>query len=693
MKKNLLAIVALGAIYSVNAQDTYIIDNVIVKVNPNTLFYNGGNVNVKTSSTTAETEKIINNGNIQIAGNFTNENINGKNFVNKYENPNSYGQLIIKGTSTVTGRIAIEKTNFDYTNNEYFPMGLPFRDEKVSDVFNRLAGSNIFQGDCSLNTNCGFNRYNQTILVWDEKESEYDAVTNSDYTIPGANYTVNIQNGKFFNDFVRNLSSTSLFQVMGKPNNTAVNFEKESGIKNMSKESFSNVVWKDWKNLINNYNETYNSYLGPGAGADTNARYGKNLHRLSNPFTSNLDLSDISIANTWITINTPEGVKAPTEAYDQYVRFKVTKLPLNYTINWSSNTGASNSSLARISAYLQKDDNSSNATPYFWAGNPDALIIKPFEYFEIDYYTLSKNKLGTNIVKANFNIDDKQKTFAQDFSGHSNLSQDGIPGLFGRSQVKSPFINDEKLAAKGLIAGNDFTQVELFLVDDNNIIQGEASYLVNSKSYKTGTVTTQQLLDNPIFLYEEDKDGNVLTNSQTLLNEFNNSDYVGKPIRIGFNNLTIGQTYKINLRLFEHSILNQVQDFSLGKYYLLDKKTNTFSELSTKSQIKFVAEENNNNRFELYWNEKPTTLSTVDIDKSKSTFIYTNNSEKFVRFENNNTTAKIEIFDLNGRLILSNQNINTSSDYKLNLINVPNVYVVVITYKDGKVVTEKTTNK
>ena len=35
----------------------------------------------------------------------------------------------------------------------------------------------------------------------------------------------------------------------------------------------------------------------------------------------------------------------------------------------------------------------------------------------------------------------------------------------------------------------------------------------------------------------------------------------------------------------------------------------------------------------------------------------------------------------------------TNTDYKLNLANIPTMYVVKITYKDGKVVTKKTINK
>ncbi|MFV0182634.1 hypothetical protein OBK15_10770 [Empedobacter falsenii] len=102
MKKNLLALVALSAMYSASAQDTYIKDAVIVKVNPSTLFYNGGNV--KTDATSGTTEKIINEGNIQIQGGFTNENTIGKNFVNKYIDSDSFGQLIIKDGTNVSGK-------------------------------------------------------------------------------------------------------------------------------------------------------------------------------------------------------------------------------------------------------------------------------------------------------------------------------------------------------------------------------------------------------------------------------------------------------------------------------------------------------------------------------------------------------------------------------------------------------------
>lgn len=690
MKKNLLALVALGAMYSASAQDTYIKDAVIVKVNPNTLFYNGGNVSVATDATGGTTEKIINEGNIQIKGGFTNSNTIGKNFVNKYTTSTQYGQLIIDGASSVSGQLSIERSKINASSNDYFPFGLPYQGDNVENIFNNIIGnSNSFIGDCKVDVNCGPTRYLQTLLNWDIKQSEYDHVPTGTPVAAGSNYTINTMNGAF-RTFLQGISAANKFATYGKPNNKALVLNNvESGIRNKTKAEFSELTWGQWKNLTNNYNETYDSYLGNNTNLDTNARYAKNLHRFSNPFTSNIDLSDVSIAGSWIKFVVNGAIKGPTETFEPTtIKFRINKLADNYSVDWNGQTGGSNTNTTRISAYLQKAT-PPGTTPYFWAGNPDALIVKPFEYFEIDYYTMLKaNNGGSNIVTANFNIADKQKTFSYDFA---TKGSSGAYAKSSNSLTSTNILNDENLLQKGLIAGNDFTQMELFLLENTKIL-GDAAYLVNSSFYKTGNSTTNNLEKNPIFLYEEKNDGTIVTDAQTLLNQFNSNDYVGKPIRLGFNNLIDGHNYTINLRLYEQSILNRVNDLSLGEYYLLDKSKNKVTKVNADTQIKFVANPNINNQFELYWNEEPKTLGTNDIDVSNTTFIFKDNQNKYIRFEKNNTSANIEIYDLTGRLITRNVNITTNSDYKLNLASSSGVYVVVITYKDGKVVSLKTIN-
>lgn len=691
MKKNLLALVALSAMYSASAQDTYIKDAVIVKVNPSTLFYNGGNVNVKTDATSGTTEKIINNGNIQIQGGFTNENTIGKNFVNKYIDSDSFGQLIIKDGTNVEGRIAIERSIPDLNNDEYV-ISLPFKGVTAKEVINSITGGDFFKGNCLINTNCGNNRYLQSLFFWDVTESEYDAI-DTNFTIdPKYRYLLNLRNGTAVNQALSGESVSIMFA--GFPNNDKVTHNLKSGLKGGT-FAHANQAWKEWKTKINNYNETYNSYLGNQTGSqyDNSLIFGKNQHRLSNPFTSNLDLSDVSKTNSWIKFIGITG-STPTEVYQNAIRFRVTKIANDFTIKWNGQVGNTTSVNSPVSAYLSHNPNS---TPnYFWTGNPQALLVKPYESFYIDYYAInSSGNNNSRIVEAEVKLNDTHKTFDYDFSNRPDNGSGFPVGTFNRNAQAADnlqsLLNDESLKQKGLVTDFDFTQVEIFL-SKNNKFEGSAAYLLNANFMKSGSSTAANTITNPIFLYEENEDGEVINTAQTLSNSFNSIDYIGKPLRLGFYNLVNGEQYSINLNLYEYSILNKVDKLNLGKYYIVDKETNKVQEINADTQIDFVANDKVNDRFEFYWNELPKTLSTDDLNTKNVTYLYDNNDYQYVRFEKTNTTADIAIFDLTGRQISYKTNISTSSDHKLDLPNVAGVFIVKIVYKDGKVVTKKTIN-
>ena len=131
----------------------------------------------------------------------------------------------------------------------------------------------------------------------------------------------------------------------------------------------------------------------------------------------------------------------------------------------------------------------------------------------------------------------------------------------------------------------------------------------------------------------------------------------------------------------------------LGKYYILDKKTNKTEVVDANTKITFVADNTINDRYEFYWNALPESLSTNDNLTSKNvTYLYSNNGNQYIKFEQNNTTADIAIYDLAGRQISYKTNVSTNNDHQLNLV-AAGVYLVKISYKDGKVVTKKTINK
>lgn len=707
MKKNLLALFALGGIFSTTyAQDTYINDAVVVKVNPNTLFYNGGTVAVNTTNTTATTEKIINEGNIQIEGNFSNANTTGKNFVNRYTNTNSYGQLKINDASDVNGQVVLERVKPDINSSNEYLIALPFQNVTAKNLINTITGTNIFSGECAVNVNCGEkNRAQQSMLVWDIAETEYDAVPSDSEIIPYKRYLLQFKANNSLITAFNSLGSATKISLTGFPNNKAV---IQSNIKSgwKSGQNFANLKYGNWKGEKNNYGQIYSTYLDNNSNAyDDNFIFGKNLHRLANPYTSNLDLSDIATGNSWITFNTPSNSNlSPTKAYDNVLGFQIYKIANGFSIEWNQDSGniSTGSTSTLFNAYLSKDYTTNK---YFWTGNWQALLVKPYETFYIYYYDLNQaaNGNGSFIISANLNLSDANKTFDYNFTNRDNLSKDKIPGVFSRSISRtsnknqiSELLKNEDLKVKGLVTDFDFTQLELYLTKkDDNLLQGSATYLLNASFMNTGSTSVNSTVNNPIFFYEETKDGKVLVNSQTLSNQFNSEDYIGKPIRIGFNNLTIGSNYKLNLNLYEYSILNQVKNLELGKYYLLDKLTKKIVEVDETTEISFTADDKINDRFEFYWNEKPAgTLGTDDLNKTNTTYLYSdNNKNQFVRFEQSNTTADISVFDLTGRQIFSKNAVTTNSDYQLNLNNIPSIYVVKITYKNGKTVTKKTIKK
>lgn len=704
MKKNLLTLSFLAAAAFAFAQDTYIGDKAVVKVQPNTLFYHGGNVKLTTSTGSGAplTEVVKNQGNIKVQGQFENtiNSANGAEFVNIWTDANNFGQLIINETSTSTGKVAMERSLPNVEQIDEYIIALPFKG-KAEDVYKTLTNLNLsnnivnptFSGWCAENSACP-DRYTQTLMVWDNSETEYDNVKSDSEISPIKRYLLNSRRGSDFRNVVNTIktnlpqTATQKISFSGVPSNEDISIELYSGLKGNS-QAYENETFSQWKNRINNHLETYDSYLGNQQNSTDGSRsFGKNIHRLANPFTSNLDLSDISRTNSWIYFS-DVSTNTPTVVYDNLIRFRIFKLANDFSITWNSNNGniSTSSNTTTFSAYL----NSNTAGTYFWTGSAEALLVKPYETFFIDYYAVNRSgNGGTRTIKANVTLGDKQKTFIKEYAGATSSNE--IPGTYSRNNSNvQALLNNESLKATGLVTDFDFTQLELYL-SENSSIKGNAAYLLNANFMTTGNETATKFADNNIFFYEETENGDVVLDAETISNSFNSEDYIGKPIRLGFKNLTSGNEYQVNINLYEYSILNKVNSLNLGRYYILDKLTNKVSEVDASTQISFVADENVNDRFEFYWNESPRTLSTEDIVKN-TTYIYKDQAAQYVRFENTNSTATVEIFDITGRSIQKNTNVPTTSDYRLNLTNVPNIYVVVITYENGKVVTKKTINK
>lgn len=656
MKKNLLTLSLAVSSLLANAQvTTFVGDGAKMFVSSGTLVYSGGNWVVNSAA-----EKTVENrGNIVIVGDYKKGSVanaasDGKEFLNVYTSANSYGQVKILNTAGGTdARMAIQRpaasTNYF---GAFYGISFPYKDAVTYVMKSFGLNEADFQGSCPIGVSCGGSRYNMTLQKWNNNDVVQDAVLTSDNFKPGDYYSVNLRLGNLQSAMTGNVAykgtaAPGLYEAKG-----------QSIIKGQTETGFSDLSYNTWKTYVNAYNELYQSYLG--YYDSTSKVYGKNVYRFGNPYTSNIDLSAIEGAAGWLSILNKSTTTTLKAANNTMIKgFYITKRTSNYDINWAPANGTTNVNADYYKATLDASNN--------WVGSAEALLIRPFETFNLNFPTVNSTTLGSRIVNVKVNFNDTHKTFA--YTPVGPVTNTGGKMADRTATVSNP---------------DSFYQAEIFLTKDDSVIATPV-YLVGSNYYnQSATVSTNA---NGIFVYGANN-GNVAYDSKKDINEFNSIDYVGKPLGLGFNDLKAGDTYELRFNLYEGSIFNKVKDISDGNFYLLDKSNDNVTEISADKSYSFVASDYMDARFEVYWKEvKSGSLGTIDSDVKSSTYIYKDKGadQNKIRFEKGHNNAKIEVYDMSGKLILEERSVQTSTDLSINLRNGRAVYVVKVTYDNGDV--------
>lgn len=686
MKRNLLTISLLAASLNVFAQSdlTYVGKDCKFFVSKGALVYSGGNWVLD-----SPTEKTIeNNGNIMIVGDYKKGSNNaaaddGAEFVNFYNGINDYGQVIIFGNTTGTNaKMTMQRpaASTNYFGADY-AIAFPYKDRVTYFMksFGKTEGE--FKGSCGLDVNCGAARYTMNLFKWDNNQMEGDAVTSTDNFVSGDYYFINLRPAA-------NLQSamTGIISYKGTPNPVSYLKTGKAVIKGQTETSFSTIPYNTWKSYINNYNEYYKTYLGDVN--TTSLVYNKNVYRFGNPYTSNLDLSDASGANSWLTILNGGIRRNLVQAYtDQLIKdFTITKRTKDYDVNWSGTVGTTNVNWAY---YTAKFDGTQ------WTGNANALLIQPLETFNLNFPVINPTVLGSRTVNVEVSFKDGNKTFNYTPATPGTSTLIASNTKFSSGSMMSIF-SPKILASNYYTALNtdEFYQNEIFLLKDN-AIQADPVYLVGTKYYAKPTTKTTSLSSNMIYVNGINPDETVNLDNKKAFNEFNSIDYVGKPLGLGFNNLVEGNNYELKFNLYEGSIFNNVKDLSAGKFYIKDKLNNKVDEVSTISTYKFTASGDMSNRFEVYWKSVSsgadgTLGNSNDVVTSSKTIIYKDGDNiSIIKFENILGKANVEVYDMSGKLLLTKKNVNTTSDFPLDL-QLYGAYVVKVTYANGEVRVLKT---
>lgn len=626
MKKTLLTLSLIASVFTY-AQDTYIGSNAVVKVQPNTLFYNGGNVTLDATGTGIANGIVKNDGNIVINQSYKNNagsTTVGEHFVNTWTSNSQYGQVIINGNTGTDGKLTMQKKSVNSASIQQLPISIPFKGS-VESIMNSFPGKteSNFRGNCQLDVQCG-QRYWMTLFSWNNNKIVNDAVVTGSALVPGSYYLLNIIPNTGLNTFYDGFAK---IDYKGTPAPENVSFTGLKTVIHNNPNDFESLTYNQWRSKKNKYQETYQSYLGNGSN---DFKFGKNMFRFGNPYTSNLNLA---VPSTWMNLS--------GETFD------LIKLAQGYTHSWNSTTGSSHNSTG-ANQYL-----TATYTSGIWSGNPEAILIRPLEMFRVKFHR-------NDLVTLNVNFDNSHKTFSQTAT------------LTGPSQRSH---------------SAEFNQLEVILVDNDNNLISEPVYLANSSNFETGA-NINFASGNKMLLIEEDVDGNIIANAKSVVNTFNTSDYVGKPLNLELNNLPVGNSYKLRFNLKENNIFteNVEQLSNSNKFYIHDKVNDTFTEINANTVIDINVNDETVNQYAFYWNETPRTLGTVDVTKTFKTQVYKYAEDVYkVKFDSSKTLANVEVYNVNGAKASSQNDIQVNNnDYTLKLpAGVSGLFIVKIVYNDG----------
>jgi hypothetical protein len=650
------------------AQNAYVAGNQKVKVNPNTLFYFGGDLTVNAA---ASADKVVENaGNVKVNGQFVNNgSATGANFVSTWTNQNNYGQVIINQASSVN-RLSMEKGVINPADFEWGQFAIPYAFATANDAMNALFGANYVQSS----------RYYSSMMVWDNtSKPEFDHLLSASPLSPGDYVILNL---KYYSGNIKGLMETDADGKLlypGLPTNGAFS-------KNIDPTIYPTGNWSDWKELKNSHNEKYRTYIDDKLRNETtnDANFGKYHFQYGNPYTSNITLAHLGTSLGYDDGNNIANLAGVGK--------------VNKTV-WSFGSGNNASASTML---IAKYDAGANQ----WSGSAEALIVKPFEPF---FLILEDGATGTRQI----NFSDKLKTFSMN-PGVSVMPAPPVAPLQNNSDLNS---SSSEIADRIINnSGNDnsatfsskkfFYQAELSLYNSDGNFTGNRAYIVASNLAKNGidSKLESEYSDfegrSGFYLAQENAQGEIVESSARKMHiNAIGLNYTNKPIPFFFNRTsgdTNTYTLKSDLYFFDifSKLSNNEGNYEDGNsFFFYDSLEDVLLPITTDFSYDIVyTPENEVTRYRLYWNATNVggrdQMDTKDLIAS-STVIYKDNTTHKVRFNENWDVANtLKVYDLSGRKVMEYSNVKTDVDFEINLPS-KGIYVVKIESNTGDVYTQK----
>jgi len=673
MKKNLLTIGLLSLTVSINAQTVllHLDSSAKMYVSNGTLVYNGGGLQTKGSGATAP--NIENHGNFMVVGNTTSDvfrnldssgaevstGVSGT-FVNKLNEASNfalrntapqgnqtvplstlnytYGQLYISGIpqTRLTGVINQEFTSVNH--GAYQQIGIPFWDKSFTSL-------------SELGKTFNTTRFLQNeALVWNNANTVFDNLTTANIgssARPAYSYYILGAGGSGSAWASNGLATTRT--LVGRPVSDQENFQVTlSG-------AGSTVNYGTGGNAVNAYNEKYNTYLGDYfAYTDLQGNiwdgvnFGKNLYFFSNPYLTNLDLNNLINPADSNYISNLRGIRfEPTAGGTTYV------------------AGQGGSAISF--KFVSRSGNT-------WVGDTEYLNVRPFGSFVIK---LSNN---TTVPAPVLNFANLRR-----FNYHS------------RATSTAYSVTASKNGQNNTTNGQSVKQLAVIGLDANGKELARTYYVVspNSTTGASSNATSQVGNNNTYNLgtYEENPTtGGYDTNYQNAywlyINEANDS-FAGKNIKM--------VRYTSNISSFKFFIKENGEPIAAGTHPLSTgigfyfKGPDGILQPLTQGQV-IPATGIVEQEYDLYYGQPTSVLASSETQKpSRTVVVYNPAIENYiVRFDPNWKNADIQVFDMSGKLVISQKGISASSDYTIKLQkSLKAVYLVKVVSEKGQIVQTK----
>lgn len=633
-----------------------------VFINKNNLIFNGGSMRLVGNGV------VINHGNVMLVGGIadtfktvTSAGIEKlpidpeSNFINKLNEPSAfikrniqddintteneseqytYGQLYISGFSqqNISGFVEQEFTNVNH--GAYQQIGIPFWNKPFS---------TLSELGKSFNTN----RWSQNeALVWNNNNTVFDNLTSANIgssAHPAYSYYILGGGGNTSAWSLNGLNSTRILK--GIPVSDIQDYQV------ILSSAGATVNYGTNGNSFNAYGEKYNTYLGDYFAYSRNnvwdgSDFGKNLYFFANPYLTNLDLSNLNNSNDPDYINNLYGI-----------RFEPTAGATTYTVGQGG--GVTNFK------FVTKSGN-------VWAGDTEYLNVRPF---------------GTFVIKLNNNTANPASTinFAN-LRRFNYLSRTGVnySVTANKNGVNNTNSSVKQLAVVGLDSNGNELARTYFVVSPNSVTGHSIdakTQVGNSNSYNLGTFE-----ENPT---TGGYDVNYQNKYWLYINEANDS-FVGKAIKM--------MKYTSNISQFKFLIKENGEPIYTGSHLLSSgigfyfKGSDGVLKPLNHEQI-LPATGNAEQEYELYYGQPNSgVLASSEAISSTRTFVVYNPpiDDYIIRFDSKWKKANIQVFDMSGKLVISEMNVDAGSDYTIKLQkSLKAVYVVKIVSDKGEIVQTK----